>query len=134
MAGWDGEAPDLEAGMEDAFEAPSTRLAVYGSLAPGESNAWVLEGLRGRWLDGTVRGRLYEEGWGSGMGYPGFRWSRAGDVVTVKVFESPDLRRHWRRIDDFEGPDYLRSLVPVARADQSVVVANIYQIRDSPGT
>jgi gamma-glutamylcyclotransferase (GGCT)/AIG2-like uncharacterized protein YtfP len=132
-AGFPLRSQDLEHAMNEAFERPSTRLAVYGSLAPGESNAWVLQGLRGDWLSGTVRGVLRKSGWGAGMGYPGFLWSDDGNVVKVRLFVSADLPDHWARIDEFEGRDYLRSLVPVhlERGGGRVTLANIYQIRGS---
>jgi gamma-glutamylcyclotransferase (GGCT)/AIG2-like uncharacterized protein YtfP len=46
------------------------RLAVYGSLAPGRENHWVLAGMSGAWQKGSVRGRLHPEGWGATEGYP----------------------------------------------------------------
>ena len=39
------------------------RLAVYGSLRPGEENAHILAPLAGQWTSGTVRGRLRNAGW-----------------------------------------------------------------------
>ena len=48
-----------------------TALAVYGSLAPGRPNAHQLAALDGRWLPGTVRGRLVDSGWGVALGYLG---------------------------------------------------------------
>src|SRR6185295_891032 len=46
-------------------------LAVYGSLAPGESNAAQLESISGTWSDGYfVTGDLEERGWGSRLGFP----------------------------------------------------------------
>jgi hypothetical protein len=50
---------------------PQHRLAVYGTLGPGGPNHHILADLDGRWIDGTVRGHLREEGWGSELGYPG---------------------------------------------------------------
>jgi hypothetical protein len=48
--------------IEDVFdlllERPSHRLAVYGTLAPGEPNEAVLADIHGEWTDGTVRGEI----------------------------------------------------------------------------
>ena len=46
------------------------RLFVYGSLAPGESNAHVLAGIDGTWEPATVTGTLHPEGWGATLGFP----------------------------------------------------------------
>jgi gamma-glutamylcyclotransferase (GGCT)/AIG2-like uncharacterized protein YtfP len=124
-----GEASPAEAGVEARFAA-SRRLAVYGSLAPGRVNAWVLEGLRGRWRDGVVRGHLADRGWGKGLGFPALRWDPAGDRIPVRLLVSAALPDHWRRIDAFEGEDYCRILVEVRRAGRFLAVANLYEARD----
>ena len=102
-----------------------TRLAVYGTLAPGRSNHHQLAGLKGRWRRGTVRGRLFESGWGAALGYPGLILDEHGDVVEVRLFESPDLPAQWQRLDDFEGSGYRRVTVEVALAEETLP-ASIY--------
>jgi gamma-glutamylcyclotransferase (GGCT)/AIG2-like uncharacterized protein YtfP len=103
------------------------RLAVYGSLAPGQANHHVLAGLRGEWRDGTVRGDLHPVGWGMTFGFPALAWRADGPVVPVKLFESFDLPAHWRRLDAFEGNAYRRVVVPVKIGD-SDLPANIYVV------
>lgn len=93
------------------------RLAVYGTLAPGRSNHHEVAMLRGRWIDGTVRGHLHQSGWGAALGFPGLVLDDAGPVVPVQVLESADLLAHWERLDTFEGPGYERVLVAVQTAD-----------------
>jgi len=111
------------------------RLAVYGSLAPGRSNHDQLAGLRGRWVPGLrVRGELLRLGWGSGLGYPGLRWSPDGPPVPVELFVSDDLPAHWARLDAFEGPDYRRILVPVHDGDEVVEIANLYEAVTGPAS
>ena len=121
---------------EDAFEAllghPSTRLAVYGSLAPGEQNHWVLSHLAGEWSRGSVRGVLHAEGWGACDGFPGMEWIPTAGEIPVLVFTSDDLTPHWARIDAFEGGDYRRILIPVDLDAGGLVVANIYELRREP--
>ncbi|HEY7515716.1 MAG TPA: gamma-glutamylcyclotransferase [Vicinamibacteria bacterium] len=120
--------PTLEEDFRARFGAHH-RLAVYGSLGPGKSNHGQLAGLEGRWLGGlSVRGHLVQEGWGSGTGYPGLRWSVSGPLVDVQLFVSPDLPGHWDRLDRFEGEDYSRILVPLFRDRAVVEVANLYQL------
>ena len=85
------------------------RLAVYGTLAPGRPNHHQLSDLSGRWMSGSVRGRLRTGGWGAELGYPGIDLDPDGPAVEVGVLESPDLPAHWARLDEFEGPGYRRT-------------------------
>lgn len=115
------------------FGGAARRLAVYGSLAPGEANHHVLSGCPGEWRRGWVRGELHETGWGADAGFPGFVWRPGGPRVPVRVLHSRALPRHWGRIDAFEGPDYLRILVPVEGSEARTRVCNLYALRDPPG-
>ncbi len=97
---------------------PECRLAVYGSLlAPGRSNHDQLDGLTGRWIEGMVRGRLLEEGWGLEFGYPGIILDADGSSVGVQLFESSNLPANWARLDEFEGPGYRRTTTTVSTAE-----------------
>lgn len=102
------------------------RLAVYGTLAPGRSNAHVMADIDGTWTPGIVRGTKTLVGWGAARGYPGITLDDGGDVECV-LFESRDLPAHWARLDDFEGPGYRRVRVPV-RTQGRVVTAYIYAL------
>ena len=102
-----------------------TRLASYGTLAPGRVNHGQLAGLRGSWRRGTVQGRLLAAGWGNGVGYPALVLDPSGDTVEVFLFESPDLPDHWARLDEFEGVDYRREVTDV-RTEAGDVSAQIY--------
>ncbi len=114
----------------DALFQASTRLAVYGTLAPGEENDWVLKSLQGHWSDGFVRGCIFPPGsWGGGIEYPGFRWEPDGQPVVVKVFESAGLSGDWARLDVFEGEEYRRILVLVESESVTVQIANLYSMR-----
>lgn len=101
------------------------RLATYGTLAPGRPNHHQLAGLRGRWLTGTVRGRLVAEGWGADLGYPALILDPEGDPVEVHLFQSEDLPDHWQRLDAFEGDGYRRVAARVETAE-GVLDAWIY--------
>ncbi len=122
------ELPPEDEVLEVSRQA-SHRLAVYGSLAPGRPSHSVIEGIRGAWTDGFVRGRLKRTGWGSGIGYPAISWDPEGDRVRVKMLVSPELPEHWKRLDEFEGADYVRVLVPVEDEGGALIaVANIYAL------
>jgi gamma-glutamylcyclotransferase (GGCT)/AIG2-like uncharacterized protein YtfP len=101
------------------------RLAVYGSLAPGRPNDHELSRLSGRWIEGTVRGQLLQEGWGAEIGYPGIVLDAGGDAVSVQLFESPDLPNHWTRLDEFEGRGYRRTITTVSTIEGDLL-ASIY--------
>jgi gamma-glutamylcyclotransferase (GGCT)/AIG2-like uncharacterized protein YtfP len=106
------------------------RLAVYGSLAPGRSNHDQLQALRGEWRPGlSVTGERVDRGWGAGIGYPALNWSPSGPPVAIELFVSDELPRHWPRLDDFEGADYRRIIVPVLAGDRIVSLANLYAAR-----
>ncbi len=96
------------------------RLAVYGTLGPGRSNHDQLSALSGAWSSGSVRGDLYQEGWGAAQGYPGLVLNPDGEAVAVRLFLSADLPDHWSRLDAFEGEGYERVLTRVATAEGEV--------------
>lgn len=125
------EREALEQRLERRYGA-DTRLAVYGTLAPGEPNEHQLSALAGHWFGGgAVRGRFAAQGWGAALGYPALDWSEDGPPVPVQVFVSSDLPQHWPRLDAFEGEEYRRILVPVHGAGGVVAVANLYAVGDA---
>jgi len=110
--------------------AANRRLAVYGSLAPGEANHGQLSGLRGSWSQGRIRGHLEDRGWGARIGFPALRLDATGREVAVQVFTSDDLPAAWPRLDAFEGADYRRVVAAVTLDDGSFVAANVYVLAD----
>jgi len=123
---------ELETRIDVRYQV-SYKLAVYGSLAPDQPNHQILEGLKGEWEAGKVRGELHSHGWGRTLGFPAFRWAPDGETIDVWLLTSPELPKQWEILDRFEGPSYQRSIVPV-ETDAGITVANIYelnsQIRD----
>ncbi len=50
--------------------------------------------------------------------------------MRVKMLVSPELPEHWKRLDEFEGAEYVRILVPVEDEGSGLIgVANIYALR-----
>ena len=110
---------------------PDTRLAVYGGLAPGKSNHHMLAKHPGTWTRGRVRGDLVNAGWGAAGGFPGLLPRDDGPWVAVQVLESPALASAWPELDEFEGEEYRRTIVPVyAEEPEAHVIfeANIYAL------
>lgn len=105
-------------------------LFVYGTLAPGRPNHHVVAGIAGTWSRGTVRGHLFEEGWGATLGYPAIVLDPAGDVVEGFVLASAELPRHVDGLDAFEGEGYRREVTTVAVERGGMVEAYVYVLRE----
>jgi len=101
-------------------------LAVYGALAPGESGHWVVSRIRGEWVQGTVKGHVFEITWGPATGYQGFLPDADGATIEVHVLLSDELDKKWREIDDFEGQGYDRIAIEVELASGELQSAQIY--------
>ena len=114
----------------DALFHTSRTLAVYGTLAPGQPNHHIVAPLGGEWTNGVVEGDLYPTGWGAILGYPAFRPRAGGAAVAVQVLISPLLPAAWPALDEFEGPEYQRILVPVFTERRLYTVANLYAAGD----
>jgi gamma-glutamylcyclotransferase (GGCT)/AIG2-like uncharacterized protein YtfP len=111
---------------------PEKVLIVYGSLAPGKPNHPVVEHLRGNWLRGIVRGKLENAGWGVGIGYPAFRPARLEEEeqIEASILISDDLVDFWPNLDEFEGDEYKRILVPFELESGEAGIGNIYAASD----
>jgi gamma-glutamylcyclotransferase (GGCT)/AIG2-like uncharacterized protein YtfP len=108
------------------WERPNTRLASYGTLRPNESNHSLVSEIDGKWIPGTIIGDLTER-----HGYPVFTWNVSGGKVPVEILISKDWCIHWDRLDEFEGAEYERILVPVETAD-GIVICNLYHACTTP--
>ncbi len=103
------------------------RLAVYGTLAPGESNHHMVESLSGRWRAATVRGHRFDAVWRGMGGYPGFVVDPTSEELDILVFESDELVSYWPALDEFEGPGYRRRGAEVRLESGEAVTAQVYQ-------
>ena len=104
-------------------ENPETRLIVYGSLAPGGVNAFMLAGLVGEWHPCRIRGRM-----GAFRGFKSFRYDPQGLEHPAWLLESSELPRVISELDDFEGEEYARRIIP-ARVGGRWVMAQVYEGR-----
>ncbi|MEM8899714.1 MAG: gamma-glutamylcyclotransferase family protein [Bacteroidota bacterium] len=105
------------------------KLFVYGSLGPGRPNEHIISSIGGSWQTASVRGNLYEEGWGAAMGFPGLIMDEEGEVVNGFVFSSENLPEHWERLDAFEGEAYERVVAKVLLENGTSVDAYLYALR-----
>lgn len=125
VLGQDANDP-LERHIDERFGS-GHRLAVYGTLAPGQVHHHVVADLPGSWQDGIVTGMLRQAGRGADFGFPVLQWRAGGPPVTARLFVSDALPDHWARLDAFEGADYVRILVPVHDdVGTLLAVANLY--------
>ena len=99
---------------------PETRLIVYGSLAPGGANAFMLAGLVGEWRPCRIRGRM-----GAYLGFKSFRYDPQGPEHPAWLLVSAELPRIIPELDDFEGEAYERRIIP-ARVNGGWVMAQVY--------
>jgi len=104
------------------------RLFVYGSLAPGRQNEYLLNEIGGTWEDATVTGTLHPEGWGATFGYPAIVLDENGEEVDGFLFSSDELSEYWAELDKFEGEAYKRVLAVVKLKDNSTVDAFVYAL------
>lgn len=107
------------------------RLFIYGTLAPGEPNAHVMEPLGGTWQRGVVRGRLLDQGRGATTGHPGIVLDHADDPVKGWLLVSAGLADQWSQMDEFEGEEYLRTEAPIELDDSTETTAWIYALREA---
>jgi gamma-glutamylcyclotransferase (GGCT)/AIG2-like uncharacterized protein YtfP len=105
------------------------RLFVYGTLAPDRPNEHVLADVPGSWEQATVKGTLFQEGWGACLGYPVIVLNELGSEVHGFVFSSEELAPHWARLDEFEGDGYERVVTLVKLGDGTVVKAHVYALK-----
>ena len=114
----------LNEGIELIFDYPLKKLASYGTLRPGESNYKVVSDIKGNWVDGVIHGTTNTH-----RGYPVFKWTEPGADVSVQILCSEMLPSEVKRVDEFEGADYIRTLIPVYVQDE-VWVCNVYEQSD----
>ncbi|MBL4870634.1 MAG: gamma-glutamylcyclotransferase [Robiginitomaculum sp.] len=103
-------------------------LFIYGTLAPGEENAHIMDGMVGIWTQASVRGKRFNIGWGVHSGHPGLIPDQEGVVVNGLIFTSKDLPAHWDRLDTFEGKDYKRVMIMATLENGDKVKTQIYSV------
>ena len=103
-------------------------LFVDGTLKRGEKNSYLLDNIGGEWIEATVKGKLYEEGWGSKFGCPGIKIDANGQVVHGYIFHSDKLEENISFFDEFEGAEYKRTIADITLKNGITTKAYIYQL------
>ena len=103
-------------------------LFVYGTLRPGEPNAYLLERIGGTWQSAHIQGHLDPLGWGLTMGYPAIKLDPNGPRIDGFVFSSASLKQNWNRLDEFEGDAYMRVRVTATLRTGESVSAFVYAL------
>lgn len=116
-------SPVIELIIDLILDRPGTRLACYGTLVPGGVNHHMLDSVPGDWSPCELRGRVEWAG-----EFPGYTWNSDGGRVKAHLLRSSALPMHWARLDEFEGDDYRRHIVPV-EIESGLVFAYVYEIQ-----
>jgi gamma-glutamylcyclotransferase (GGCT)/AIG2-like uncharacterized protein YtfP len=112
---------EMQPALELVSENPEERLIVYGSLAPGGPNNFMLARLEGTWIKCTIRGRM-----GKYRGFKVFQFDPDGEEHQAWLFSPPLLPRKFPDLDDYEGSEYRRILIP-ALINGHEILAYIYE-------
>jgi len=107
----------------------TSRLFVYGTLAPGRPNEHVLAGVDGTWQPATMRGHLHHDGWGAELGYPAIVPDESAGQVDGFIFSSDGLDAMWAQLDAFEGDGYERVTASAVPRDGGNVEVEVYVLK-----
>jgi len=107
------------------------RLFVYGTLRPGESNEHYLSAIAGRWMDASIKGIHFPEGYGATVGYPVIVPSQHGPAISGLVLEAEFSLAQWQMLDDFETEAYERVIQPVTTLEGAQIDAFVYVLNQA---
>lgn len=109
--------------LNTLLDYPQQKLVVYGTLAPENVNRNFLTNIQGDWLDCIIHGNIDEV---HKLFF--FNWQPKGPPIKAWLLVSEMLPESWDQIDQFEGSDYKRILIPIIikRERHQVCIANIY--------
>lgn len=108
----------------------SNQLFVYGTLGPGQPNEYILKEIGGTFKKASVKGKLFNKGWASEMGYPGIKLNEKIETIEGHVFYADFTEEDWQSLDDFEGEAYKRVTTTVTLTDTGdEIEVFVYELR-----
>ena len=108
---------------------PEQVLIVYGTLAPGKPNHWVVEHIKGEWQKAIISGKLIDM-WGAYLGYKAFVPTPLEEQTEISSFIlfSDELAANWAMLDEFEGDGYRRIMTKFKLESGEMGVGFIYAV------
>jgi gamma-glutamylcyclotransferase (GGCT)/AIG2-like uncharacterized protein YtfP len=101
----------LEELVDFILERPSQKLAVYGTLKPGQPNYGMLRDIDGSWTPVRLNGCLTR------LACPPFPSRPRAAQCEAELLISAELANHWSQLDEFEGSGYTRQLALLGRGE-----------------
>jgi len=102
------------------------KLFVYGSLMPNETNHFILKKINGVWQKGFVLGEIKRIKFSNKEYLAAILIVNKDKKVFGYLFTSFALKYLWKKLDNFEGPNYKRKITQVFLTNNRKVEANIY--------
>lgn len=112
--------------LRNALGNPHQKLFTYGSLMPGKPNHFMLEDYKGTWESVYTHGSKVKTGWGSSLGFDALKWDPWGYEIEGYLLRSVFLENSWKKLDEFEGHAYQRTLLPFFTRTNSFEFAFAY--------
>jgi len=106
------------------------KLFVYGSLMPNRRNQFFLKKINGVWQKGFVLGEIKKIILNNNEYSAVILNINKDTKVFGYVFSSFALKYLWKKLDNFEGPNYKRKISQVFLKNNRIVEANIYCLNE----
>jgi gamma-glutamylcyclotransferase (GGCT)/AIG2-like uncharacterized protein YtfP len=116
-------APVVDKILRLLLHHPERRLLTYGTLSPGGANAHMLASISSSPRSVQIKGKIIPK---NGLSYYDRYYRSADPMISCVLLESDDLPLIWPRLDDFEGTEYQRILVPYLVDENEVGTGYIY--------
>jgi len=106
------------------------KLFVYGSLMPNGTNHCILKKINGVWQKGYVFGEIKRIILDNNKYSAVILNIKKDKKVFGYLFSSFDLKYLWKKLDNFEGPNYKRKISQVFLNNNRIVEGNIYYLNE----
>jgi gamma-glutamylcyclotransferase (GGCT)/AIG2-like uncharacterized protein YtfP len=116
-------APVVDKILRLLLDHPERRLLTYGTLSPGGANFNMLASITTYPRSVQIKGKIISR---NGLNYFDRYYRSADPMISCVMLESDDLPQIWPRLDDFEGKEYQRILLPYLTDENEAGVGYIY--------